>query len=419
MIEAPQAEEMEPPVELKALKLLNVRSFTELELDFNARSSPLADGGAGQWVVLLGDNGVGKSTILRSLALALVDRELANALLQTQRAPAPYVRMQEDHAEITVELSGLTPFQVEIRAGRTSEKLKIIKERDVRPALFAYGPQRGSAVGRSAREVSFSETGAVATLFDEEAELIHAETWLKQLRLGALESAGGPAEAFFDAVREALVGLLDGVDCLDVTQKKGVRLSGQRVGNDIPLAALSDGYLSTMGWVLDLLARWSERFRRIEDRMPDASMATDATGLVLVDEIGLHLHPQWQMRVIRDVRRMFRNMSFVVSSHHPLTLLGAGPNEVHILRRGEDGTVEVTAARDPRLLTGTELYSAFFDVDRLHPGDLGDKLENYARLAVNPFRSDAEDGQARSLLAELQAAQVKVKLKPVPRSARS
>ncbi len=411
-------EQLELPVRLKKVELLNVRSFGRLKFEFTSESPP-ADNGPGRWLVLLGDNGVGKSTILRSLALSLVDRELANALLQTQKTPAPYVRSHETRAEITVELAGLTPFHVEIKPDRTSEKLTVLAESRVRPALFAYGPQRGSAIGRSAREVAFSEPGAVATLFSEDAELIHAETWLKELRLGALETSGGPAEAFFEAVVQALLGMLEGVDRIEVTREKGVRLFGPGVGRDIPLAALSDGYLSTMGWILDLLARWSERFRRIEGRPPDASMALDANGLVLVDEISLHLHPHWQMRVIRDVRKIFPNVSFVVSSHHPLTLLGAGPNEVHIMRRGDDGTVSVTAAQDPRLLTGTELYAAFFDIDRLHPEDLGEKLERYARIAVNPYRSDEEDEEARELLRQLQVAKVQVKLEPVPRSVES
>jgi len=58
---------------------------------------------------------------------------------------------------------------------------------------------------------------------------------------------------------------------------------------------------------------------------------------VLIDEIDLHLHPMWQMRIIEDVRRLFPRLSFVVTTHNPLTLQGARRGEVYVMRRNGAG----------------------------------------------------------------------------------
>jgi hypothetical protein len=56
-------------------------------------------------------------------------------------------------------------------------------------------------------------------------------------------------------------------------------------------------------------------------------------GLVLLDEIDLHLHPMWQLRIIEDVRRLFPRLSFVVTTHNALTLQSARRGEVYVMRR--------------------------------------------------------------------------------------
>jgi predicted ATP-binding protein involved in virulence len=66
------------------------------------------------------------------------------------------------------------------------------------------------------------------------------------------------------------------------------------------------------------------------------------TGIVLIDEIDLHLHPIWQMHIIDDVRRLFPRLSFVVTTHNPLTLQGARAGEIFIMRRRDGGQIELT-----------------------------------------------------------------------------
>ena len=129
----------------------------------------------------------------------------------------------------------------------------------------------------------------------------------------------GRAIYLLDAVLRPLIGMLPGVGKIKVTAH-AVEVEGPGIGR-IPLGALSDGYLTTAGWVLDLIARWSEDAMRRGIEL-DGSFREKMTGVAIVDEIDLHLHPRWQRDVVADVRRLFPRMSFVVTTHNPLTLLG-------------------------------------------------------------------------------------------------
>lgn len=382
------------PVRFAEISLENVRCFEELSFPpFKTED----EGESGQWVLLLGDNGTGKSAILRALVLAMSEPSSASALLQAHKEPAPLVQLGKPAARIRVRLANRYGYHVEVRPGPVAEELISLGDRSFFPAVFAYGAQRGSALGRSSRHVSFSPLGSVETLFDESAELIHSRTWLMQVRLAAVESRGGAAEAFYDAVCAILVELLPGVERVDC-DAEGVWVSGDEVGRRVPLAALSDGYLTTTGWVLDLIARWANRLEQLEGRRPDGKIARKMNGLVLIDEIDLHLHPRWQVDVVSKLRETFPRLSFVASTHNPLTLLGARPGEVHILRRDFETQRLSIEQRDvpPGLGTDQILTGQWFGLSTTLDQETLGLLEDHRRL----LRQGVERSHPRRLHLE-------------------
>lgn len=341
------------PFQMTRVSLTDVRGFDHLEI-------PLAPAkqGSGQWLIFLGDNGTGKTSILRALALAFSSDEVVQALLGRLGRSAPMVRLQATQATIQIECpSGSLP-RLALAASDTGDRLEDRGSGEVSvPFTVAYGCRRGSALGGAAREVNASSPlSAVESLFDEGAGLVHAETWLRERKLAATLSPGSPDEAFFDAVIATLVEVLPGVKKIHVSADS-IEVEGPSVGR-VPLGALSDGYLTTTGWVLDLIARWSEDAKRRGTAL-DKSFRERMTGVAIIDEIDLHLHPLWQREVITGVRGLFPNMSFVVTTHNPMSLLGARPGEIYVLRRDErSGRVAVEQRDLPpgagaeRILTG-------------------------------------------------------------------
>jgi predicted ATP-binding protein involved in virulence len=139
-------------------------------------------------------------------------------------------------------------------------------------------------------------------------------------------------------------------------------------------------------------------------------------GLVLIDEIDLHLHPKWQLGLIPTLKRVFPRLQFIVTTHSPMVLPGLSREEVVILGTDEGGNVVAQESPEsPALLTGSEIYRTFFGIDRLHPSNLGADLQRYSFLIADPLRSDEEDKEMHDIRERLAAAGVDPGWEPVPR----
>ena len=110
----------------------------------------------------------------------------------------------------------------------------------------------------------------------------------------------------------------------------------------------SDGYRSIVAFAADLMLNLSARWDSV----------SAAEGLVLVDELEVHLHPTWRMTVVELLRNVFPRLRFVITTHDPLCLRGAEPREVHVLRRDDETREVLSVQRDiPPGLTADELLT--------------------------------------------------------------
>lgn len=381
--DGPLSPRADAPFHVRKVELTAIRGFDKLVLPI---PTPPTD--SGQWLVFLGANGVGKTSLLRALALALSSDEVVQALLGRLGLGAPMVRLRATSANILLECpEGYLPL-LKLGAGETGDRLDERGSGEVvTPFVVAYGCRRGSALGGASREVNAtSPLSAVETLFDEGAGLVHAETWLKERKLAATLAAGSAEEAFFSAVRTTLIEMLPGVKAIHVGAE-AIEIEGPGIGR-IPLAALSDGYLTTAGWILDMIARWAEDAKR-RGIVLDGSFRERMTGVAIVDEIDLHLHPRWQRDVITSVRGLFPRMSFVVTTHNPLTILGARNGEIHVLTRDEaTGRIKVLQ-RDLPPGAGAEqiLTGEWFELASTLDDETLTLLEEHRQL----LRTGAED----------------------------
>jgi predicted ATP-binding protein involved in virulence len=250
----------------------------------------------------------------------------------------------------------------------------------------------------------------VATLFSEARDIIHAETWL--LILDGDASRNEEMRKVYDSVIAAVRTLLDLEDLTIEDRRVWVT---ERGGQRVLFEALSDGYLTTAGWFLDLIARWIELLTRNGEAVPPDFLAT-ARGLVLIDELDLHLHPRWQIEAIGRIRRLLPQMSFIVTTHNPLTLVGACPEEIWVLS-ADGGKVEARSGVEaPMLLTGGQIFRQYFDIKDIYPDALGRKLQRYGFLSGYAERDDAEEQEMIALAAELSAAGLLPEWEVVPRA---
>ncbi|MGZ3459035.1 MAG: AAA family ATPase, partial [Archangium sp.] len=117
----------------------------------------------------------------------------------------------------------------------------------------------------------------------------------------------------------------------------------------------SHGYQGAIAWLADLLGHIL-----LETGKPVPSEKME--GLVLVDELDLHLHPRWQATLIPALKALFPRLQFIATTHSAMLLPGLEQDEVLVLRQDEEGNVYVSPApTSPAWLTGSEIFDAFFD----------------------------------------------------------
>ena len=134
-----------------------------------------------------------------------------------------------------------------------------------------------------------------------------------------------------EAVRQAIYSLLPGFSNLRV-RRSPLRMSVTKQGQELIVNQLSDGEKCLLAMVGDLA-------RRLAIANPSLPDPLQGSGVVLIDEIELHLHPKWQREIIPALTRTFPNCQFIVTTHSPQVISQVKPEGIYILERTDEGIV--------------------------------------------------------------------------------
>ena len=283
--------------------------------------------------LLLGDNGSGKSTILQSIALAIFGPAAAEMVklknfVRFQGGNIGEVRarlvlseqdsLEAEHVDsaIAIKQRGehqairFAPDGLDENSAVLSELWADVMYEDRSTAFFmvGYGATRrvepGESLDMGARsQSSLSRARRVEGLFKDSYSLVPMSYWLPKLK------SKNPGR--YKQVVELLDKLLkpSRFKFSEDRDQSGEYLF-TRGKMQIPFQSLSDGYKAFIGWVADLLYH-------VCYGGPKGMKLVENSGVVLVDEIDLHLHPKWQMRVAEIVAKALPRMQFFFTSHSP------------------------------------------------------------------------------------------------------
>lgn len=311
---------------LRRLEIENLRSFERVVFEPNVpEEGHLRHPNV---TLLLGNNGQGKTSLLRGVALAVLA-----PLLASSSGFVPYALVRRSgkssrHARVKATVA-LHPEHGEGARGSRTLGLNLVPTKGsfvdravstVAPELaeamwdgtspaflvVGYGASRRTeskdALGEQMRlKARALRYGRVASLFEEGVSMVPLGMWLPSLRQ---RNPHRHAQ-----VIALLDQLLPGVEILPEPVRGEYVF--RRHGSDLPFDALSDGYRTYIGWVADLLYH-------ISMGAPYGTKLVDARGIVLVDEVDLHLHPDWQTTVVPTLAETFPKLQFILTSHSPL-----------------------------------------------------------------------------------------------------
>ena len=352
---------------IKRIILKNIRGFKELDFDLTR-----GDGSYAGWTVFTGDNGSGKSALLKAIAVGLVGKETARAL---QPSFQGWIREGEKDALIQIELvegSDEEDFSIplvagEIRPLQTQLKIELKKlGREIKlqdagenyhpqefpeirgfegikgywPLWFicGYGPFRRvfGASFDAAQRMSATNIENFITLFDESASLAEVDKWLRNLHHKSLErndKAYQNLQLLLEILRDELLPNQITVDRVD---SDGLWLKD---GNGVELAwsDMSDGYRTALALLADILRHMISQYQNLwpyplrPENGPDGKPFIERSGVVLIDEIDAHLHPEWQQKIGFWLKRHFPNIQFLVTTHSPIICQAADDNGLFVL----------------------------------------------------------------------------------------
>ena len=359
---------------LKTVQLTNIRGFSDLKFDL-ARP----DGSYAGWTVFTGDNGSGKSSLLKAIAVALTGKETARAL-----QPSFHRWVREGESEGRIELavvpergldefstSGNTaykpfPATVVLSTGEKDTSLDIVEsQKTAKRGLWSgshgwfscgYGPFRRvfGASSDAMRLMVGASTERFVTMFQEAASLAEVDQWLRSLNHKKLENRpveSAHLELLIEVLRDDLMPNQISVDRVD---SDGLWLKDR---NNLQLAwnDMSDGYRSALALLADILRHLINAYgiEGLTERGSDGTLRIIKGGVVMIDEIDAHLHPEWQREIGFWLKNHFPKIQFLVTTHSPIICQAADENGLFVLPEpgGQDRPRALTQAEYEKVIS--------------------------------------------------------------------
>lgn len=328
---------------INSIELRNFRCFSELKLNFNERLT-----------VVVGNNGAGKSTILEATAIAVgtLPSAMDGATRYTIKKEDAHYKCFELGSNVDVQ----PQFPVEICATGVVDGLEIIWQRNLNstksrgglanakalttiaesykermqngdkglilPIVAYYGTGRLWAQHREKKFDVFEKNnrgnGYIDSL-DGAANDKLMMKWFQKMTIQQYQRNQDIPE--FNAVRMAMEQVFSAITGfsdvkvqfnLDTNEIDIVYRDNENGLVRIPVSQLSDGYKCTISLIADIAYRMAILNPQLLDRV-----LLETEGVVLIDEVDLHLHPSWQKRILKDLMDVFPKVQFIVSTHAP------------------------------------------------------------------------------------------------------
>lgn len=336
------------PYALAELKIEKYGPIKKLELTTLPKDSP--------FIFLTGENGTGKTTLLKAIATSLAYEKLE-----------PQYEMSDDAWQLSFRL--ITPTSTSSHI--INLEGNITKEPPFVP-FCCYGASRLDIedrmyVGKKTKHAP--RMHPFYSLFSHDAVFYDLNQWLVK----SLSRSDAETRMKYNSIKKMLIDIIPNI--FDITDDKiedsqellyhELDTDANQINGGVPFRRLSSGIKSLIVLLGDMMIR-------LFAQQPSINEPSTLKGIVLIDEIDIHLHPKWQRELPHILHRYFPYVQFIVTTHSPIPLLGAPKrSRIFVISRERDLGVVAERLDDQlqlgNLLPNTILTSPIFGMQSIIP----------------------------------------------------
>lgn len=324
---------------LKEIKISNYKAIHEMRIQFQAGIN-----------VLIGDNGVGKTSVLEAITVAFGDFINGMSGVAKKGISSNDVRMDtkmiSDASQGIVHYTPITISSVfhtedgekkgEVTRRDETAKSKTrfvgkqisdyankkVNDLSEELPLFCYystsrlaSPKREDYGTVSKNKLNDRRCGYIGCL-ENNLDIKALKTWCFNMEVSAFLKNGKIAEyqAFKEIVAEFMYQMNELKEKPQITYSRGFNdIVYTENGETIPVNYLSAGYQSLLWMVMDMAFRMAVL-------NPGKTSLNECEGIVLIDEVDMHLHPKWQWKVVDALQKSFPKIQFILATHSPIII---------------------------------------------------------------------------------------------------
>ncbi|MBC1195860.1 AAA family ATPase [Microcystis aeruginosa BLCCF158] len=406
-------------MKIKSIKLINYRGAVSLNIDFHRQLN-----------VFIGVNGAGKSTILDSLAIML--SWLVNRLKNTNASGRKISETEINNGQGTaiIEITGVTEDSQEItwkivktrtgysHAGERSNFSQLNEytqqiqrqitehQGQINLPLFVYYSVNRAVLdiplkikakhqfdSLSAYENALTSGSDFRTFFEwfREREDLENENRKYQYDLIKPEGFCFP-DPQLEAVRETIERFLPDFTNLSV-RRNPLRMEVTKKNEIVTVNQLSDGEKCLIAMLGDLA-------RRMAIANPQNPDPLTGNGVIIIDEIDLHLHPQWQRFVVPKLLEVFPNCQFFISTHSPNIITHVQPESLHFMEQTEMG-IKFHPVQESYGKNVDRILEDLMGLETTRPKEIAEALKDiYEQISQNQL--EAAKNNINDLRAKIQ-----------------
>ena len=413
-------------LKINKLYLNNYRCFKDFTIDFHD-----------QLTVLVATNGKGKTAILDAIAVAFGTFVNSTGVargsvfhrsdVQKIKARETKTNEMEEVYPLVLEANGVINNEVThwsrelhkpkgatttkdtkplIQYGQDIRKKVVQKVDEILPLISYYGTGRLWGLKKITLNKKQHETSRLSgyiDCLDPLSSYKSFESWYVDICLAELELKIEEIEKNnldisnneFTVIRKSIQQAVNHIvekntGWKDIVYKKRAEtiVAQNETFGELSLMQLSDGIRNMIGLVADI----AYRAVKLNPHLENAPKQTP--GIVLIDEVDMHLHPKWQQTVLTDLTKAFPNIQFIVTTHSPQVLSTVKKEQIRILGDNVVSTPSTHSFGED----SSVLLAELMNVSPLPPLEIVEKRKEYQRLIED---REYESPRAKQLQKEL------------------